>query len=255
MAFEMPQVPAGSGKHPFVLIVLSANSLEASSAFYAKLFGWQFQQITSELTGFVAPGGPAGALRGNVPSGFPGMVPYIGVDDVDEVLKRVVSAGGTVERPPWDLPGAGRLARFKDPGGTIYGLTDAMIPDEQPRIPMPIGSAPKPLAGAICHLEMYAADGATTAGFFSELFGWGMLPTMPQYMAFDPGACVGGVFQSHTPTSPAVAYVYATDVPAKLAEIEASGGRRIGEPMRMPGAGCFGYFKDPSGTSMGLIGP
>jgi hypothetical protein len=29
----------------------------------------------------------------------------------------------------------------------------------------------------------------------------------------------------------------------------------MGEPMRMPGAGCFGYFKDPSLTSMGLIGP
>jgi predicted enzyme related to lactoylglutathione lyase len=78
---------------------------------------------------------------------------------------------------------------------------------------------------------------------------------MPQYIAFDPGTGVGGVFQSHTPALPAVAYVYAADVAAKLAEIEAAGGRRLGEPMRMPGAGCFGYFQDPSGTSMGLIGP
>jgi len=74
-------------------------------------------------------------------------------------------------------------------------------------------------------------------------------------MAFDPGAGIGGVFQSHTPATPAVAYIYAADVGAKLTEIDAAGGKRMGEPMRIPGMGCFGYFKDPSGTAMGLIGP
>jgi predicted enzyme related to lactoylglutathione lyase len=149
----------------------------------------------------------------------------------------------------------GKLARFKDAGGTIYGLTDAGLPGPVPTIPMPIGSNPKPPAGAICHLEMYAADGTAAARFFGEQFGWGTLPTMPQYMAFDPGAGVAGIFQSHTPGLPALAYLYATDVEAKLAEIEAAGGKRLGPPMRMPGVGCFGYFKDPSETHMGLIGP
>jgi predicted enzyme related to lactoylglutathione lyase len=65
---------------------------------------------------------------------------------------------------------------------------------------------------------------------------------------------VGGIFQSHTPSLSALAYIYTTDVQAKLAEIEAAGGKRMCEPMRMPG-GCFGYFKDPSDTNMGLIGP
>jgi predicted enzyme related to lactoylglutathione lyase len=254
MGFEMPAVPAGSGQHPIALCVISANDLSASSAFYSRLFSWELQPMSKELTGFVAPAGPPGALRANVPAGFPGMVPYLAVTDVEGMMERVVAAGGAVERAPWSLPGAGKLARFKDPGGTIYGLTDAMMPGGYPRIPTPIGSAPRPPAGAICHLETYAADGAATARFFAELFGWGTLPTMPQYVAFDPGACVGGIFQSHTPASPAVAYIYATDVASKLAEIEAAGGRRMGEPMRMPGAACFGYFRDPSGTSMGLIG-
>src|SRR5207248_1860493 len=104
-------------------------------------------------------------------------------------------------------------------------------------------------------LEMYAADGAAAARFFGELFGWGTLATMPQYLAFDTGSGVGGIFQSHTPSMPALAYLYTTDVAAKLTEIEQSGGKRMGEPMRMPGVGCFGYFQDPSQTSMGLIGP
>jgi predicted enzyme related to lactoylglutathione lyase len=255
MGFEMPKVPGGSGEHPIALVVVAANKLAASSAFYSQLFAWQLQPFSAELAGVVAPAGPTGALRCNVPAGFPGMVPYIRVPDVDAMTTRLVASGGRIERAPWNLPGVGKLARFKDPTGTIYGLTDALTPGGHPRVPMPIGSNPRPPAGAICHIEMYAADGAAAGHFFGELFGWGTLATMPQYMAFDPGAGIGGIFQSHTPALTALAYIYATDVEGKLAEIEAAGGKRMGEPMRMPGAGCFGYFKDPSGTSMGLIGP
>lgn len=254
MGFEMPKVPEGSGKHPIPLVVVSANDLAASTAFYSKLFGWQTYPMSAELTAVVAPAGPTVSLRSNMPDGFPGMVPYLSVADVEAALERVVAAGGSIERAPWNVPMVGKLARFKDLSGTIYGLTDTSVPGDIPRMAMPIGSNPRPPAGAICHLEMYAADGAAAARFFGELFGWGTLATMPQYMAFDPGAGVAGIFQSHTPTLPAVAYIYAPDVGAKLAEIETEGGKRMAEPMRIPGAGCFGYFKDPSGTSMGLIG-
>ena len=237
---DMSKLPAGSGKHPIALVVISANNLAASSAFYSKLFGWQLEAMSSELTGFLGAAGPTGALRANVPAGFPGMVPYLGVADVDVMLAKVVAAGGTIEKATWSIPGVGKLARFKDPSGTMYGLTDAVMPGGQPAMPMPFGANPKPPAGAICSLEMYAADGAAAARFFGELFGWGTLATMPQYMAFDPGAGVPGVFQSHTPQTPAMTYIYANNVPAKLAEIEAAGGKRMGDPMAMPGFACFG---------------
>jgi predicted enzyme related to lactoylglutathione lyase len=42
---------------------------------------------------------------------------------------------------------------------------------------------------------------------------------------------------------------------AALTEIEAAGGRQMGEPMGLPGMATFGYFADPSGTHMGLMGP
>jgi predicted enzyme related to lactoylglutathione lyase len=252
---EMPKVPPGSKQHPVTLVVISANDLAASRAFYAKLFGWQLEPMSSELIGGMAPAGPVIALRSKIPAGFPGIVPYIGVRDIDGILARVVAAGGAIERAAWSIPGVGMLARFKDPSGTIYGLTNAASPGPMPSMPMPFGPNPKPPAGALCSLEMYGNDGAKTARFFGDLFGWGTLETMPQYMAFDPGAGIGGVFQWHTPAMPAVAYLYATDVGAKLTEIEAAGGKRTSEAIRMPGFGCFGYFKDPSDTNLGLIGP
>jgi hypothetical protein len=39
--------------------------------------------MSAELSGVVTPGGLTAALRSNIPVGFPGMVPYIGVPDVD----------------------------------------------------------------------------------------------------------------------------------------------------------------------------
>ena len=146
MGFEMPTVPPGSGKHPISLVVISANNLAASSAFYAKQFGWQPQPMSPELIGVVTPAGPTVALRSNVPAGFPGMIPYLGVADVDAMLKRAVAAGGTIERATWSVPMVGRLARLKVPSGTLYGLTDGVTPGGQPHVPMPIGSSPKPPA-------------------------------------------------------------------------------------------------------------
>lgn len=255
MSIAMPQIPAGTGEHPIALVVISANNAAASGEFYARLFGWQLQKMSPELTGVVAPAGPVAALRSGVPEGFPGLVPYLRVADVPAMLARVVAGGGAVEKAAWNIPGVGQLARFTAPGGTLYGLTNALSPGGTPHMPLPFGANPKPPAGAICSFEMYAADGGATARFFGDLFGWRTIETMPHYLGFDPGAGVGGVFQSHTPALPALAYIYATDVAAKIAEIEAGGGRRLGDPMPLPGLGCFGYFTDPSGTSMGLIGP
>jgi predicted enzyme related to lactoylglutathione lyase len=255
MGFEIPKVPQGTGEHPIPLVVISANNLAESATFYSKLFGWQTQPLSAELTAVMMASGPSAALRASVPDGFPGVVPFVSVRDVEAALERVVAAGGSIERAPWSIPLAGKLARFKDPSGTIYGLTNVLPSQEMPHVPMPFGSNPKPPAGSICSLEMYASSGAAAAGFFGELFGWGSLPTMEHFMAFDPGKGIGGVFQSHTPALPAVAYIYVGDVRAKIVEIEAAGGRRSGDPMDMPGLACFGYFTDPSGTTMGLIGP
>ena len=70
---EMPKPPAGSGQHPIALVVISANDLAASSAFYASVFGWQMMRMSDELKAAGTPGGPAVALRAKFPDGFPGV--------------------------------------------------------------------------------------------------------------------------------------------------------------------------------------
>jgi hypothetical protein len=249
-----PDVPTGSGKHPIPFVSIAANDLAASADFYGRIFGWRTHAVAPEITGAETPAGPNVSLRANVPAGFPGTVPFIGVPDVEAMLDRIVAAGGGIEQGPWSAPVAGTLARFRDPSGTIYGLTGG-VPGTLAAIPVPFGSNPKPPVGTICSVELYSRDHTTTARFFNDLFEWGTRETMPAYLGFNPGGGIGGVFQSHTPSLPALAYVYVGDVAAALTAIEAAGGSRTADPMSAPGLGTFGYFTDPSGTHVGLIGP
>jgi predicted enzyme related to lactoylglutathione lyase len=255
MSGETPEVPAGSGQHPIPIVAIAAHDLARSAAFYSKLFAWRLVPFSNQLTAAIPPAGPSVSLLSDVPHGAQGTVPFVGVPDVDAALARVVAAGGVIERAPWEVPPVGRFARFRDPSGTVYGLTSAVPAGGLPRLGMPFGANPKPPAGTVCSLEMHAADGGAAASFFGGLFGWGAKEMMPQYMGFDPGAGLAGVFQTHTPVLPALAYIWAEDVAAKLAEIDAEGGKRTGEPMSAPGFATFGYFTDPSGTNVGLIGP
>jgi predicted enzyme related to lactoylglutathione lyase len=255
MSNGLPAVPAGNGQNPVTLVAIAARRMTESCAFYERVFGWQTYPLSPVVTAAVPPAGPSIALRSDAPDGFQAAVPFISVVDVDAALRDVVAAGCTVERATWTVPNVGRLARFADSSGTVYGLSESQPSGPVAPMPMPMGANPRPPAGAICSLEMYAADGLTAAQFFGAHFGWGSVATMPRYVAFDPGASVGGVFQSHTAATPAVAYVYTYDARITLALIEEAGGTAQGQPMSMPGMATFGYFTDPSGTQMGLIAP
>lgn len=46
---------------------------------------------------------------------------YVAVDDVDARLKRVEAAGGWTMRPPFDVPGVGRIAIVRDSLGAVSG--------------------------------------------------------------------------------------------------------------------------------------
>ena len=247
---ELPQIPAGSGAHPVSLVSISSGAAE----FYTNLFGWKLTSVGEGWSLAATPAGPQVVLDSATPDDFPTAVPFIEVPSIAATLEQVTNARGEVEREPWSVESIGELARFRDPAGTLYGLRTSATKTEHPHLPIPLGPNPRPAAGAICSLEMYVRDAAKASSFFGEIFEWGTTETMPSYLAFDPGAGIGGVFQSHTPSAPAMAYIAASDVPKKIEEIEAAGGERCGDPMEMPGMAWFGYFKDAAGTTLGLMG-
>ena len=252
----MPTTPVGSGQHPISWVEIRATDLQQAADFYRAVFGWELQPfgdtyLVNWAEGILGMGFSSG-WRDEIGSA----VFYISVPDIDAVIAEAKGQGAEVLEPKQPIgPDMPNTAIIRNKSGVCVGLVDGPAAP-QPRVPAP-WAAPQPVApNTVCSVEIHGGtDLATAQDFYGGLFGWGLAAPMGQYMMYDPGAGVGGVFQSHTPATPVMIYVYVTDLAATLERIEAAGGSRLGEPVAMPGMGMFGYFRDSNGIALGLIGP
>jgi predicted enzyme related to lactoylglutathione lyase len=46
---------------------------------------------------------------------------YIAVDDVDARAAKAIDKGASLIRPAFDMPGVGRIAILREPGGAVVG--------------------------------------------------------------------------------------------------------------------------------------
>jgi uncharacterized protein len=106
----------------------------AARAFYTAVFGYRYspipghdEYVTIDGTG---PGNTIGALAGPDPDLPPGVpahwMTHFSVESVDDAADRATAAGGTVVRPPADLP-YGRSATLRDPQGTYLKVGSSNI--------------------------------------------------------------------------------------------------------------------------------
>jgi predicted enzyme related to lactoylglutathione lyase len=108
---------------------LNTRDVEKAKKFYEKTIGWTFEGMPMEHgTYWVAKAGDknAGGIFDMNAMGLPKEVPehwmsYLAVDDVDKRLAEAKKAGATTIREPFDVPGTGRIAILKEPGGAVVG--------------------------------------------------------------------------------------------------------------------------------------
>ncbi len=113
----------------FNWVELQTRNPDAAIAFYKEAAGWHFQPETM-------PGGGTYWLAmlgekvvcgiwtlGNDDdsSGDNRWLVYLHVDNIDAAVEQARSAGAEVLREPWDVPGVGRVAMIRDPGGAEIG--------------------------------------------------------------------------------------------------------------------------------------
>jgi uncharacterized protein len=109
--------------------------------FYAEVFDWQLQDMpggddiyTFAITSPVDEQfqhKESGAINGGMfPRGpqLPVHAPVItiGVDSIDQHLRKIEPAGGTLVVPKGEVPGMGWYAYFKDTEGNLMGLWETM---------------------------------------------------------------------------------------------------------------------------------
>jgi len=105
--------------------------------------------------------------------------------------------------------------------------------------------------GKIDYVELPAGDMAQSQTFYSEAFGWSFVDYGPTYAAFAEG--VDGGFQSDAPerTKAPLVVLYAVDLEATLARVQASGGEIVKPIFAFPGGRRF-HFRDPCGNELAV---
>ena len=107
---------------------LMTRDPEKAKKFYADALGWSFEAMPMQNgTYWLAKMGDAmvgGIFPLNAPQ-FDGVpeswMSYLAVDDVDARVKKATAAGATLMRPIFEVPGVGRIAILKEPGGAGIG--------------------------------------------------------------------------------------------------------------------------------------
>lgn len=115
---------------------IHAENPERAIAFYTKCFEWKFTKWEGPMEYWIIstgdpkePGIDGGLLRRHGVIDGQAVIAYpctIQVGNIDEMLKKVESAGGQIVLPKMPIPGVGWLFYSKDTEGNIFGV---MQPD------------------------------------------------------------------------------------------------------------------------------
>lgn len=124
--------------NPVVHFEMPAKDRKRMSDFYSKTFGWQTQQLGAEMGNYVVvsttetdeksrrPKQP-GAINGGFydrtddpVSHAPSVV--IGVDNIQDHIKKVTAAGGKIIGEPMEIPGIGMYVSFFDTEGNRVSM-------------------------------------------------------------------------------------------------------------------------------------
>ena len=95
-------------------IEIPATDIQASKAFYEKVFGWKFTDYGPEYSSF-DDGRMMGGLRKEETNATGGVLIVMYAIDLESMLKMVTEAGGKIARDIFNFPG-GKRFHFLDPG-------------------------------------------------------------------------------------------------------------------------------------------
>lgn len=100
-----------------------ARDLNATKAFFSRVFGWEFEDHGPDYCSFQAPGLKGGFFRSRLHSHTEqgGALLVLHSPDLEASESRVVQAGGLITQPIFAFPG-GRRFHFTEPSGNELGV-------------------------------------------------------------------------------------------------------------------------------------
>ncbi len=247
----------------FVWYDLMTPDPSAARAFYAAVLGWSVVPSvdpTMKYDTFAVGRTPVAGLMAtteeararNVPPCWTG---YIGVDDVDAAVARIVGLGGSVLVPAMDVPLICRFAVVADPWGAVFAVF--RWAGESPGEAPPMGTP-----GFAAWRELAADDWEVAFPFYASVFGWEKgnavdIGPMGTYQLITlAGQEIGGVFnRPEGCPGPFWMYYFAVeDIDAGANRVTENGGAILYGPMAVPGGGWIVQCTDTQGAAFALFG-
>ncbi len=243
----------------FVWHDLMTTDTDGAKEFYNKVAGWGTQawEGPSPYTMWTTNGIPIGgmvALNDEMRKNGvgPSWLASVGVDNVDDTVKKATGLGATVVAPPMDIPGAGRYAIVKDPQGVSIAVFAGSGE-------MGDGSAPTG-PGTFSWHELTTSDYAAAFDFYSKLFGWEQtsefdMGEMGKYLMYGQNGVPYGGMMTRTPQMPPpywLCYINVPDAKASAETIKAAGGNLMMGPMEVPGGDWIAICTDPQGAAVAV---
>lgn len=248
-------MPTHQGR--FVWDELLTTDIESAKKFYTALVPWTTKPWDDESSytlienAGVEIGGMAAQAAGE--GRTLGWMPSVYVYDLDACIRQVPSIGGTVIRPPEEIPNMGCWALVAGPDGariSIYEPADAPKPSHE-------GA---PVVGEFSWHELMSGDWKASWEFYRQLFGWEKIeeheiPRLGTYFVFGRrGNAIGGMFTRSPDMPPAswVSYLQCESVAKGAETVRAQGGRVMREPSEVPGGSWIAQCADPQGVMFAL---
>jgi predicted enzyme related to lactoylglutathione lyase len=255
-------MPNSTGR--FVWYELMTTDTEGAEKFYRRVVGWDARDAgmaAVSYTLFSAGGADVAGLmaipqRARDAGARPGWIGYVAVEDVDACAAQVAREGGSVHRPPDDIPGVGRFAIVADPQGATLALFRCAAQSNQ----QPVAAGTPGHAG---WRELLASDWQRAFAFYAGLFGWTKaepfdMGSLGIYQLFAAGGETIGGMMTRPETVPAPFWLYYFNVDgidAAKDRVRAGGGQIINGPHEVPGGSWIVQCLDPQGAMFALVAP
>ena len=229
---------------------VSSDPKQAQS-FYTQLFGWDTEVFKPDVLDYTmisaggqSHGGFSKAMEGAPP---PHWLSHVRVENLDQTLDKVKSAGGKLVAGPFEMDDVGRMAIIADPQGAYVS---AYQPETE-----------SSGEGVFVWDELGTSDVDAAQRFYEGVFGWttsDMGTEYGGYRIFNRGETgVAGLMSLPDDSIPAhwQPYVAVEDPDATAERATQLGGSTLMEPMDVPSVGRIAVLRDPQGATFGVIKP
>lgn len=103
---------------------IPTDDVDASAGFYGRALGWTIRTRSDGSTAFDDTTAQVSGewVLDRQPAGDAGVLVFVRVDDVEEILQKIAEAGGEVIVPHTPQGERMAYATFRDPAGNVLGI-------------------------------------------------------------------------------------------------------------------------------------